>query len=629
MATTGSKLAVPHTVSGSAIVGQGNAPELWVLYSTDDAVATSLFWNDATAKVRSFTTSRGRESELAAVNAGTATIRLDNRTRAFDPVFNSLIRPMNRWWVKEQFTGETQDLFVGYADSYDQQWPSSVGDAEAIVSCTDEFKILALDRLPVTNPPRDTYSDVIAFDEPAGFWGFNDVDPGKTTLSNPKGGLVQGPTGIKFGGGGTLNIVTGAIIGSNKNFGINCTGAMNGGIPVSEGGDGDISGLTEMALEFWAKAIALPGADGTIIEMPLIGTGGAPHGSLIVEWRTTGQFRASAFDTSAKLASSSVVPLNAWRHYVVTVRSGTLYLYENGAESASEPAWTGPFDSVLDTDPTVDFCASAAADNVYLDEVAFYRHSLTAARIAAHYEAGALRGFVDGQLPGDRINAILSSAGSQALRSIQAGTRNVQGAFMHGQDPLGEIRQAVKAESVDALLFIAKDGTLTFLADGYRGSVPYSTVQCTFDDDGTDLPYADLDMDYSESFLANEWNVTRAGGLTQTASDTTSISRYYKRPQALTDLPVTTDGYASTIATAMLAKYKEPLTRITSLTLTTQVPDVAEAIFRRDIGDRIRVLRTPPGGGARIDQTLFIQKIEIGATNDGAPWQVRWGVSPV
>src|SRR5207302_328309 len=69
-------------------------------------------------------------------------------------------------------------------------------------------------------------------------------------------------------------------------------------------------------------------------------------------------------------------------------------------------------------------------------------------------------------------------------------------------------------------------------------------------------------------------------------------------------------------------------TRITSITLSTATPAVAEAVFRRDLGDRIRLLRTPPGSGARIDQTLFIHKIEISAT-PAAPWTIRWGVSPL
>lgn len=175
MATVGAKLTVPHTVSGSAVVGQGNAPELWVLYSTDDASEATPTWTDATAKLRSLSSLRGRESELQDVDAGTATLTLDNRTRLFDPVHNTSIRPMNRWWIREQFAAETQDIFKGYADSYTQDWPSPVGDATTTVQCSDEMKVLALEGLLVTSPPRGTYQEVVQSDNPSGLWGMDDV----------------------------------------------------------------------------------------------------------------------------------------------------------------------------------------------------------------------------------------------------------------------------------------------------------------------------------------------------------------------------------------------------------------------------------------------------------------------
>jgi hypothetical protein len=51
--------------------------------------------------------------------------------------------------------------------------------------------------------------------------------------------------------------------------------------------------------------------------------------------------------------------------------------------------------------------------------------------------------------------------------------------------------------------------------------------------------------------------------------------------------------------------------RVRPLTMTTDDRNVAAAIFRRELMDKIRVLRTPPRGGARIQQDLWVQKIEI------------------
>ncbi len=173
MATTGTSPALPAQLPFTP--GQGPYPVAWVLYTTDDASDTDPLWVDATRKVRSFTVSRGRSNEQGEVDAGTATIVLDNRARLFDPVFSTGVRPMNRWRILEQFTGETQSVFIGYAESYDQTWTQPF-DAVATVNCTDEFKILALDGLPTTSPPRQSYAELISYDAPDGHWELDD-DP--------------------------------------------------------------------------------------------------------------------------------------------------------------------------------------------------------------------------------------------------------------------------------------------------------------------------------------------------------------------------------------------------------------------------------------------------------------------
>jgi hypothetical protein len=274
-----------------------------------------------------------------------------------------------------------------------------------------------------------------------------------------------------------------------------------------------------------------------------------------------------------------------------------------------------------------------ATTNWYIDEVAVYRIGLTAARVLEHYNAGVNRGF-PAQSPAARIISVLDAVSSHAPRSIQTGTRNVIPRYMSGQSPLEECRRAVEAEDVDAALFVSASGTVTFLADGHRSSSPYNTIQATFGDGTGELAYIDVTTDYSDSEIINEWNVTRSSygitpATTQTVSDATSISKYFKRSQSLSDVPTTTDGNCSTIATALLAKYKDPLYRITSISFNTIDPDVTDAVLKRELMDKVRILRTPPGGGSRIQQDVFIQKIEINTANDGNPWSIRWAVSPL
>jgi hypothetical protein len=411
---------------------------------------------------------------------------------------------------------------------------------------------------------------------------------------------------------------------------------------LSAGDAGEFGNCTDATIEFWFNPAGAVSANGTIVAGPEISAG-------VRQWvfeflTTTSLIRftvRNSVPTTFQISSTTALQPGTWYHVVGAVDStgGLVRLYINGVQQAST-AWTPSIHVSSFSATAGDMRVGMLVVNQQLSfaALATYTRFIGATRIAAHYTAGASTG-IPQQMPGERIGDILDiSASVHAPRSLYAGSRIVTASYFVGQAPLDELRKAVAAENVDAMLFIGASGEWTFLDAGNRSGAPYNTVQSTFGDaGGTELPYLDLTVDESDSFLFNEWNVTREQGVkfagdlgeTKTATDATSVSRYFTRPAALSDVPVTTDTDTSAIATAMLAKYKEPAPRITSITLNTLDANTAQEVFRRELGDKIRVLRTPPGGGARIQEDLWIQKIDIAGANDGAPWSVRFGVSPV
>lgn len=141
-------------------------------------------WIDITTDVRSAECNHGRDSSLSEFDAGTATIVLDNRDRAYDPLNNSAIKPMNRVWLVEEFSGERHDLFKGYVTSWGQAWPGTgSSDAEATASCQDEFLVLSQAALPTTSPPRESYAALIASDNPDGYWEMSEDSGARTRVS--------------------------------------------------------------------------------------------------------------------------------------------------------------------------------------------------------------------------------------------------------------------------------------------------------------------------------------------------------------------------------------------------------------------------------------------------------------
>jgi hypothetical protein len=636
MAATGTAV-YPSTslFPGSSVYpGQGSKPLLVCLYSTDSASVFSPNWTDATADVRAFTTSRGRDNELSRVDPGTARITLNNRDRAYDPAHVAAIRPMNRWWIRQQFAGSTNSIFLGYAHSYGQVWPDKSGvDAVAVVDCTDEFSRLAREKLPTTDPPRDSYQDLVMFDNPAAYYpllnpNWNAGSPGEQLVSSGAGSaLVTGNSGIV----GQIDP------GFAYHFG---TGYFETN-PLTFGSTLDVGGLPEFTIEAWIAISNVPSATEFLLRGPM----GVPSTdeTWSLEIDTSAQLVLNARNSSGTdhaVTSSALTPqavfggTEGWYHVVGTITGGNLRLYVNGAQVGST-AWSGSFGQIENEGSEAKLIIGNNGGDVggsnfrAFDEVAFYKVGLAADRVLAHYNAGRNRGFPRGQDPGPRITAVLDNINSATPRSIRTGTRAMAPTYMIGQSPLDEMRRAESADSVDAVLFIAKDGTITFLDDGHRSSSPWNTVQATFDDDGTDLPYHGITLDYSTTYLANVVNVTRVAGTTSTVSDTASINAYGETPMSLSDLAIDSVVDQASAATALLAKYKDPFTRITNLDLLCVDDDLIDQVFRLlEIGSRIRVFRTPPGGGSRIDQTLFVQKIQVDA-NPYGPWRVNLAVSPL
>lgn len=625
----------------STFPGQGDLPMHELLMSFDDASATMPRWEYVTGALRSFTITRGRENELATVDAGTENITLDNRDREFDPTYSGSphfpnLRPMNRVWHRVRFAGETHDLFKGYVDSYDQQWPGKV-DAVTIVQASDEFKVLALGHLPTTDPPRNSYSEVVQFDQPAAYW----------QMAAASASLSQQPTvgpviGILPGVGGSVgSAFLGAIVGeqSEETYKSMQTQASTSLVSADlNPGDGpEAGGLNQLTVEAWLCCETL--ANQQILAGPYIT--GDVNRQYVMSVSSTGAVTFKVHNGAGYVTATSGLVLQAadfadpasWTHVVGVLDGSNVNLYINAILVATA-AWSATIPAASATTDKAVFEVGdpAATVRISYDELAIYRQALTASRVGAHYNAGVARGFPVRQTTGQRANAVLDSASNQAPRTIDPGARQMQGRYMVGQDPLSELRVVEKAEAVDTMVFITRRGEVAFLDSAYRGRAGYVAPAITFSDDGRFLPYMDIGVDYSEAFLANEWNVTFTGGTTVTSSDATSLSRYLKRSQSLTDLavyklPAATDDQV--IADAMVAKYREPMLRITSLAPKTSNSDVLEQVFRRDLGDRIRVIRTPDGGGAPIDQQLFIQKIEITGSGQSPILSMVFGVSPV
>jgi hypothetical protein len=462
-------------------------------------------------------------------------------------------------------------------------------------------------------------------------------------MSNPgtdgsQNAAIGPALGVSAAGFGVTSAADGAVTGENPESNGAAAMALAALAEVSTaeltpGEAPDLSYATEFAVEVWFKTDSMSAGGGAdrILAFPL--SGGPGSYQCEIDWNSNGQLTAWAYNNSATFISivAGAITAGVWHHIVLTAVGSTMTLYINNVAVGTN-TWSGSVQANNGNDPYfVVGDPAGGVSNVYFDEVAVYRHGLTADRVAAHYIAGTQRGFARGQDAGERIGHLLDAVQSQAPRALDAGTRPLAGQWTgDGQSTLQALREAENAEAVDAVMFIAKDGTVTFLDADHRSVSPHDTVQAVFGDaGGSELDFMDISLDYSDAFLANSWTVTRDNGVTQSAEDDDSIAAFGKRTQSLSGLKLRDDSDADDVADAMLAKYQDPFQRVLSITPKTMDTTVLDTVFGLELGDRITVKLTPMGGGSRFEQTLFIQSISIDATPQQVYPRVVLGVSPV
>jgi hypothetical protein len=205
------------------------------------------------------------------------------------------------------------------------------------------------------------------------------------------------------------------------------------------------------------------------------------------------------------------------------------------------------------------------------------------------------------QSSGARINSILSRSEVQwplDEREIDSGAVTLQGDFIEQNTNVLNYLQLVALTELGSL-FISKDGKLTF-QDRLKG--PSGNNFICFCDDGTNIPFTELDVVYGGEFLYNRIVIERVGGLPQTSQNTTSQDFFGISTLSRTELLMNTDLEAKTQANKLLARYQNPSYRFNSVStnlnfinesdqedvLSRELTDVVEIKFKpNQIGDRI------------------------------------------
>jgi hypothetical protein len=131
-----------------------------------------------------------------------------------------------------------------------------------------------------------------------------------------------------------------------------------------------------------------------------------------------------------------------------------------------------------------------------------------------------------------------------------------------------------------------------------------------------------------QTYIFNDIVINRNGGVTVPAQDQTSVANYFPRSYTRT-IYNGADTEAVRRCIFLLSRYKDPVARVETLTLTpVRNPSIWSVALGLEIGDLVRVKKRPLGG-APISLDCFVERVEHSFDAQTADWITTVTLSPV
>lgn len=241
-------------------------------------------------------------------------------------------------------------------------------------------------------------------------------------------------------------------------------------------------------------------------------------------------------------------------------------------------------------------------------------------KVLANNKRAAVAAVGAGEDSGARVTRILNSATWPAAdRVIATGNSTLQATTLEGE-ALAEL-QAVAISEIGEL-YIDASGRIVFRnRQAVISETRSNTVQATF---GVGRTPARTKLMTDDATMWNEIRAQREGGVEQVASDAESQQEFQVKTYPASGLLLQTDTEVAAYAGWILYVSREPEVRFDFLEIHAHAdPDTLfPIVLSREIGDRIRIVRQPAGGGDPITRDCFIRGVSHLTT--GATWITTW-----
>jgi len=235
--------------------------------------------------------------------------------------------------------------------------------------------------------------------------------------------------------------------------------------------------------------------------------------------------------------------------------------------------------------------------------------AVDAFRLAQNAQISTVTGAV-AQLSGARVNKLLDQiAWPVTMRDVDAGLTTLQADPGTARTTLAALTTVANSEY--GAIYVGKNGYFVFQDRSVTaGSVGGTPV--VFNDNGTDIGYANAVWRLDDTLVFNQANVTRTGGTVQSATNQASIDKYFAHTYNQQDLLMATDADALNYAKAYVASRAETSIRCDAIELdlyTDNYDAGITAALDLDFFDPVTITTNQPGGST-LTKTLQVFGVE-------------------
>ena len=232
--------------------------------------------------------------------------------------------------------------------------------------------------------------------------------------------------------------------------------------------------------------------------------------------------------------------------------------------------------------------------------------AVDAQRLAQNAQISTVTGATAGDLSGTRINQILDMISwPESMRDVDAGLTTMQADPGTARTSLAALQTVTNSEYgafyVDASgSFVFQDRSVTTASIGGTPTV--------FNDNGTDIAYANAVWRLDDTLVFNQANVSRAGGSVQSAVNAASVEKYFAHTYNIQNLLMQSDAVALDYARAYVASRAETSVRCDAIELDLYTNNYANGILAAldlDFFDPVTITTNQPGSST-LTKTLQV-----------------------